>query len=112
MKSRTAATISCVISGLTNQVNVDWLHPTSGTSLKNVGGYIIEQGTLETTTQTSTLEILGTMVTEDKTFTCKVRSSAYPNSPSLEIGVSLSVYGELNNYSKFEGQIIKLEELI
>ena len=102
MKLGTAATISCVISGLTNQIDVDWLHPTSGTSLKNVGGYVIEQGTLETTTQTSTLEIHGNMVTEDKTFTCKVSSSAYPNSPSSEIGVSLSVYGELNNYCTFK----------
>ena len=98
MKSGTAATISCVISGRTNQVDVDWLHSRSGTSLKDVGGYTIEQGTLETTTQTSTLEILGTMVTEDKTFTCRVTSPTFPNSPSSEIGVGLSVYGELNKF--------------
>ena len=80
---------------------MDWLHPTSGTSLKNVGGYVIEQGTLVGTAQTSTLEIHGNMVTEDKTFICKVTSPTYPNSPSSDTGVNLSVYGELNDYCKF-----------
>ena len=76
---------------------MDWLHPTSGTSLKDVGGYAIEQGTFETTSQTSTLDIHGDMVTEDKTFTCRVTSPTYPDSPSSDTRVNLSVYGKLNS---------------
>ena len=100
MKSGIATTISCVISGLTNQVTVEWLD--SATTPVSNSDYVQSAGTFHSTdfTQTSTLEISGNLVTADKTFICRVRSLEYSDSPSSDTMVELSVYGKCSR--KFE----------
>ena len=94
MKSGTAATISCVISGITKKVGVEWLE--SITTQLSHADYVTSSGTLDNndSTQTSTLEIGGNLVTADKTFICRVRSFEYSDSPSSDTMVQLRVYGK------------------
>ena len=94
MKSGTAATISGVISGITKKVGVEWLESTT-TPLSHAD-YVQSSGTLDysDSTQTSTLEIGGNLVTADKTFICRVRSLEYSDSPSSDTMVQLRVYGK------------------
>ncbi|KAL5248156.1 hypothetical protein ACHWQZ_G017364 [Mnemiopsis leidyi] len=86
------ATISCVISRLTSQVTVEWLDSISWTTLANVAGYTIQQGKFENASQTSTVEISGSVVTGDRTYICRVSSETYPDSPSSNTFVGLTVF--------------------
>lgn len=92
------ATLSCMVSGLTNQVSVEWLYPTSDSEIPvpTTADYVQNTGSLDNTdlTQTSTLVISGSVVTEGKTFICRVSSSNYPDSPSSDTFVGLDVYGK------------------
>ena len=71
VKSSTHATISCVIDGITSQVEVEWVG-LSGNVIVTDNNYTPKSGTLENNSQTATLEVNG--ATEDKTFTCRVTS--------------------------------------
>ena len=90
VKSGTAVTLSCVISGITEKVDVEWL-PTPDTN------YISNPGTFDDyqTTQTATLSVAADMVSADKTFTCRVHSTQFSDSPSSDTKIKLNVYGEL-----------------
>lgn len=76
---------------------MEWLDSISWTTLANVAGYTIQQGTLENASQTSTLDISGSVVTGDRTYICRVSSETYPDSPSSNTFVRLNVFGELND---------------
>ena len=90
VKSGTDATISCVIEGITSQVEVEWVGPGVNGEDNN---YTPKSGTLDNNSQTASLDVKGAAVTKDKTFTCRVTSSQFPSSPPSDTEVQLNVYG-------------------
>ena len=91
VKQGTETVISCVITGITTTAKVSWLTssgPVSGVKFTSV------QGSHSGGTQTSTLTVDSTDVTEDKTYTCRVTSGSFPDSNSFDHSVNLDVYGK------------------
>ena len=74
----TQTTISCVISGLTKEVDgVEWEKPNSGGVIYHgTDGYQIDKGTFDTETnsQTTVLTIPADKNTADSVYTCVIRS--------------------------------------
>ncbi|XP_063684207.1 uncharacterized protein LOC134818505 [Bolinopsis microptera] len=89
--SGTAAAISCVITGITHQVSVEWLDP-SGNVISDDPKYTINPGAVDNSIQTATLEVTGAAVTEDSTFTCRVTSGQFPHSPPSNTDVQITVH--------------------
>ena len=93
VKQVSTTTISCVITGITETVTVVWRTATgsvSGSKFTSV------QGSHSGGTQTSTLAIDSTEVTEDKIYTCRVTSGSFSNSQPFDKAVNVNVYGTLN----------------
>ena len=88
VKSSTDATISCVIEGITNQVEVSWVH-------EEDDKYTPNSGTLDGSSQIATLNVNG--ATEDKIFVCRVTSRQFPSSPPSDTEVQLNVYGKFKS---------------
>ena len=89
MKGSTT-TISCVITGITETVTVAWRTATetvTGDKFNSV------QGSHSDGTQTSTLTVDSTEVTEDKAYTCRVTSGSLPDSGHFDNTVNLNVFG-------------------
>ena len=83
-------TISCVITGITETVTVAWrtaTEPVTGDKFTSV------QGSHSGGTQTSTLTVDSTEVTEDKAYTCRVTSGSLPDSGYFDNTVNLNVFG-------------------
>ena len=83
--------ISCQITGITETVTVAWrtaTEPVSGTKFNSV------QGSHSGGTQTSTLTVDSTEVTEDKAYTCRVTSGSLPDSGHFDNTVNLNVFGK------------------
>ena len=79
-----------MITGITERVTVAWrtsTEPVSGLKFTSV------QGSHSGGTQTSTLTVDSTEVTEDKAYTCRVTSGSYPASGHFENTVNLNVFG-------------------
>ena len=90
MKKGSTTVISCVITGITESVTVAWrtaTDPVSGIKFTSV------QGSHSGGTQTSTLTVNSTEVTEDKAYTCRVTSGSFPESGHFDNTVNLDVYG-------------------
>ena len=79
-----------MITGITESVNVVWRTATetvSGSKFNSV------QGSHSDGTQTSTLTVDSTEVTEDKAYTCRVTSGSFPDSGHFDNTVNLNVFG-------------------
>ena len=90
MKKGFKTEISCVITGITKTVTVAWrtaTEPVSGSKFTSV------QGSHADGTQTSTLTVESTEVTEDKAYTCRVTSGSLPDSGHFDNTVNLNVFG-------------------
>ena len=81
MLANTEAIISCVVSGLTKQLNaVTWEKPSSGGVITDgTDDYHIDTGTYEPTTniQTTIVTIPGSANTADAVFTCVIQSDEH-----------------------------------
>ena len=90
MKKGSYATISCIITGITETAAVTWR-----TSTGTVSGdkFIPTQGSNSAGTQTSTLAVDGTLVNKDTAYTCRVTSGSLPDSNFSDTTVNLNVYG-------------------
>ena len=94
MKAGQAATISCVVNGLTAALtDVKW---------KNANGILVTDasisanheplaGSLDGNSQTTTLKVLATTAT-DTTYTCVIASAEWAKT-DVETAVSLGVFG-------------------
>ena len=90
VKKGSTTTISCVVTGITETVTVSWrtaTAPVSGSKFDSV------QGSHSDGTQTSTLTVDSTEVTEDKAYTCRVTSGSLPDSGHFDNTVNLNVFG-------------------
>ena len=99
VKSGTDTTISCVISGIKNRVTVEWL--LNGASVSVISSdsrssYTSNTGSVDAdnmNSQTATLNIEGSAVKKDGTYTCRVQSELFSESPTSDTVVYLYVYG-------------------
>ena len=77
----TQATISCVVSGLTKQLNaVGWEKPDSGGAVSHgTDGYQIDEGTYQdgTNSQTTVLTVPAAKNTVDAVYTCVITSTEH-----------------------------------
>ena len=88
----TPATLSCKVTGLTAGVDISWLPSNSGS---------VTTGSLDTSsgTQTSTLIIENPQT--DQTYTCKVTSTVYTESPYSETEIALDTFSKYLEISEY-----------
>ena len=94
VKKGSGATISCIITGLTETATVTWRTSTGPVSSDKL---VPVQGSNSEWTQTSTLAVDGTLVNDDTAYTCRVTSGSLPDSSHSDTTVNLNVYGTFYN---------------
>ena len=89
----TDATVSCIISGITQQLNaVLWTKDgTDVTTLSEDNSYVVSAGTYGSNSQTTTLTVKAAVNTADSTFTCVITSNEWLVS-NRETNVVLNVF--------------------
>ena len=89
------ATLSCVITGITQQLNtVVWKKGgTDVTTLSEDNSYVVSAGTYGSNSQTTTLTVKAAVNTADSTYTCTVTSSEWEIT-NRETTVVLNVFGK------------------
>ena len=90
VKKGSTTAISCVITGITESVNVVWR---TATAPVPEAKFTVVQGSHSGGTQTSTLTVDSTEVTEDIAYTCRVTSGSLPDSGHFDNTVNLKVFG-------------------
>ena len=92
---RTDATLSCIINGITQQLDtVVWTKDgTDVTTLTEDNSYVVSAGTYGSNSQTTTLTVKAAVNTADSTYTCVITSNEYQES-NKETPVSLDVFGK------------------
>ena len=102
MLTNTAATISCVVTGLTKKLDaVTWEKPSSGGDITHsTDSYQIDDGTYDadTNSQTTILTIPAGENTADAVYTCVIQSDEHrKTSESPEkTGVNSNIFSELS----------------
>ena len=89
VKRLTDTTISCIVTDISEPVNITW------SGYHEDGQHTADPGTLVSNSQTSTLHL--TSVQSGHTYTCTVSSVKHPISPSASREVHLDVFSELPN---------------
>ena len=94
VESGTETTISCVITGITQQLDaVAWKK--AGTDVTTLSGsnYVVSAGTYGSNSQTTTLTVKAAANTADSTYTCAITSDEWLQT-NKETAVSLNVFGK------------------
>ena len=94
--TNTQATISCVVNGLTKQLDtVTWEKPGSVGITHNVDGFLIVEGTFDvgTKSQTTVLTIPAAQNTVDSVYTCVITSAEHGQS-SHKTDVNSNVFSK------------------
>ena len=89
------ATISCVVTGITQQLDaVVWRK--GGTDVTTLSGsnYVVSPGTYDSNSQTTTLTVKAAANTADSTYTCVITSDEWEIT-NRETSVILNVFGNL-----------------
>ena len=92
VETGTDATISCVVTGLTRQLDaVVWRK--SGTDVTSLSGsnYVVSAGTYGSNSQTTTLTVKAAANTADSVFTCIITSNEHQET-NKETAVTLDVF--------------------
>ena len=94
LEAGTDATVSCVISGLTQQLDaVVWSKDgTDVTTLTEDNSYVVSTGTYSSNSQTTTLTVKAGVNTADSTYTCVITSNEWLETDK-ETPVVLNVFG-------------------
>ena len=95
----TDAVISCIISGITQQLDaVVWTK--DGTDVTTLSGsnYVVSSGTYDSNSQTTTLTVKAAANTADSTYTCVITSQEHQetNKPTT---VNLNVFSKYDELS-------------
>ena len=80
-----------MITDITETVTVVWRTATA--PVPDQAKFTVVQGSHAGETQTSTLTVDSTEVTEDKAYTCRVTSGSFPDSGHFDNTVNLKVFG-------------------
>ena len=94
VKSGTDATVSCVVSGITQRLEtVVWKK--DGTDVTTLSGsnYVVSPGTYDSNSQTTTLTVKAAANAADSTYTCVITSDEWRVS-NKETNVILNVFGK------------------
>ena len=94
METGTDAIISCIVNGITRELDaVVWT--IDGTDVTTVPGsnYIVSPGTYDSNSQTTTLTVKAAANTADSTYTCVITSDEWLVTDELT-DVILNVFGE------------------
>ena len=93
METGTEETISCIVRGITQQLDaVVWKK--DGTDVTTLSGsnYVVSPGTYDSNSQTTTLTVKAAANTADSTYTCVITSDEWAVS-DREFNVILRVFG-------------------
>ena len=95
VKSGTDAVVSCIISGITQQLDgIVWKKGgTDVTTLTEDNSYVLSAGTYGSNSQTTTLTVKAAVNTADSTYTCGVDSNEW-NLSDQQTTVILNVFGK------------------
>ena len=93
MEISTEATISCVVTGITQQLDaVVWTKGgTDVTTLSEDNSYVVSAGTYGSNSQTTTLTVKAAVNTADSTYTCVITSNEHQETNKATI-VTLNVF--------------------
>ena len=94
METGTEETISCIVRGITQQLDaVVWTK--DGTDVTTLSGsnYVVSPGTYDSNSQTTTLTVKAAANTADSTYTCVIDSEEH-NVANKETVVILNVFGK------------------
>lgn len=88
--SNTAVTISCIVTGITEELdNVVW-KKADGNAVSG-DNYVVDAGTYDSNSQTTTLTLKAAVNTVDTAYTCSITSSEY-GATDRETIVALQVF--------------------
>ena len=95
VKSGTDAVVSCIISGITQQLDgIVWKKDgTDVTTLTEDNSYVVSAGTYGSNSQTTTLTVKIAVNTADSKYTCGVDSNEW-NLSDQQTAVILNVFGK------------------
>ena len=95
MKSETDAMISCVITGITTQLDaVVWTKDGTDVTTLSADNYVVSPGTYDSNSQTTTLTVKADANTADSTYTCVITSNEWLQADQ-ETTVNLEVFCKL-----------------
>ena len=98
----TEAVISCIISGITKQLDsVSWTDSSDGALVSDDTNYVIADGSYDdsTNSQTTTLTVKAG-VASDSTFSCVVTSAEWSGTATdIQTEVTLNVFGKTDSLS-------------
>ena len=90
----TDATISCIVAGLTKQLEeVKWTKSDNTDITSGQDGYTIDVGTFSGDSQTTTLTVAAYQNTHDTTYNCVITSNKH-NVEDMSTPVNLKVFSE------------------
>ena len=106
VESSTDATISCVITGITEQLDsVVWTKSgTDVTTLSEDNLYVVSAGTYGSNSQTTTLTVKAAVNTADSTYTCVITSNEHDES-NKPTSVALLVFGGCLTYASSDSRL-------
>ena len=95
MEIATETTISCIVSGITRQLDaVVWTKSgTDVTTLTEDNSYVVSAGTYGSNSQTTTLTVKAAVNTADSTYTCVITSNEWLQT-NKETIVALNVFSK------------------
>ena len=97
METATDATISCIITGITEQLDtVVWTKDGTDVTTLSADNYVVSPGTYDSNSQTTTLTVKAAANTADSTYTCVITSQEHQetNKPTTVI---LNVFGKIES---------------
>ena len=105
VESETDATISCVITGITQELDgVVWKK--DGTDVTTLSGsnYVVSPGSYGSNSQTTTLTVKAVANTADSTYTCVITSDEWEKT-NQETNVALELFCKYGSRKKYFCQV-------
>jgi hypothetical protein len=94
VESGTEATVSCVISGITRQLDsVVWTMDGTDVTTLSGGNYVVSEGTYRSNSQTTILSVKADTNTADSVFNCVITSNEWLVF-NKQTNVALNVFGK------------------
>ena len=114
MEAGTDETISCIVTGITKQLNsISWTKDGTDVSTLSGSNYVVSAGTYDSNSQTTTLTVKAAANIADSTYTCVITSIEYEET-NKETPVALNVFGKIfyqpvcKSFSRFDTLIAYL----
>ena len=97
METGTETSVSCVITGITQQLDsVVWRKDGSDVTTLSEDNYVVSAGTYSSNSQTTTLTVKAAVNTADSTYTCAITSDEWLVT-NRQTDVILDVFGTIRD---------------